>query len=51
MNEAFERELYELEELLALLTIQTEKNTSSQHIIEEIKQSIQKLKTRINTHE
>lgn len=48
MNEAVEQELYELEELLAVLSGRLEQN---QKTIDEIKQSIEKLRTRINTHE
>ena len=48
MNEAIEQELYELEELLAVLSGRLEQN---QKTIDEIKQSIEKLRTRINTHE
>ena len=48
MNEEVEQELYELEELLANLSTRVEQNQSS---IEEIKQSMEKLRARINTHE
>ena len=48
VNEAIEQELYELEELLAVLSGRLEQN---QKTIDEIKQSIEKLRTRINTHE
>ena len=48
MNEEVEQELYELEELLVNLSIRVEQNQS---IIEEIKQSMEKLRARINTHE
>lgn len=48
VNEEVEQELYELEELLANLSTRVEQNQSS---IEEIKQSMEKLRARINTHE
>ncbi len=48
MNEEVEQELYELEELLVNLSIRVEQNQS---IIEEIKQSMEKLRARINAHE
>lgn len=45
MNEDKERELYELEEMLANLNMRVEQNKKA---IEEIKQSIEKLKAQIN---
>ena len=48
VNEDVEQELYELEELLVNLSIRVDQNQS---IIEEIKQSMEKLRARINAHE
>ena len=45
MNEDKERELYDLEEMLANLNMRVEQNKK---VIEEIKQSIEKLKAQIN---
>ena len=45
VNEDKERELYDLEEMLANLNMRVEQNKK---VIEEIKQSIEKLKAQIN---